>query len=78
MTVPGSEVSLLRRRLVQASLFMMATFLVGVFGYKLLAPDATTPPTIRLQVDWVHTYAWAGAPAAASTKPSTIKKPSGD
>ncbi len=44
----------------------------------LLAPDATTPPKIRLQVDWVHTYAWAGAPAAASTKPSTIKKPSGD
>jgi len=33
----------------------------------ILAPDATTPAKIRLQVDWVRTYAWAGAPAA---KPS--------
>lgn len=33
------------------------------------APDATTPPKIHLQVDWVRQYKWVGAPApAASTK----------
>ena len=42
----------------------------------ILAPDATTPPKIRLQVDWVRTYAWAGAPASPSAKPSPTKKPS--
>ena len=42
----------------------------------ILAPDATTPDKIRLQVDWVRTYAWAGAPASPSAKPSPTKKPS--
>lgn len=31
------------------------------------APDATTPPQVRLQVDWVHVYSWAGAPAPTRT-----------
>ena len=31
------------------------------------APDATTPPQVRLQVDWVHVYSWAGAPAPTKT-----------
>lgn len=32
----------------------------------MLPPDATTPPKIRLQVDWVHQYKLAGAPAAGA------------
>ena len=31
------------------------------------APDVTTPPQVRLQVDWVHVYSWAGAPAPTKT-----------
>jgi hypothetical protein len=52
----------------------------------LPAPDATTPPQVRLQVDWVRKYALAAAPAPApaapatpkAAKPSPTKKPSVD
>ena len=33
----------------------------------LPAPDATTPAKVRLQVDWVRVYSWAGAPASTKT-----------
>ena len=48
----------------------------------ILAPDATTPPQVHLQVDWVREYSLANAPAPttkpATTKPSSTKKPSHD
>jgi beta-glucanase (GH16 family) len=54
----------------------------------LPAPDATTPPQVRLQVDWVRKYALGAAPAPApaaaapatpkAAKPSPTKKPSVD
>jgi Glycosyl hydrolases family 16 len=34
----------------------------------ILAPDATTPPQIHLQVDWVHEYALATPPAPARVR----------
>ncbi len=40
------------------------------------APDATTPAQVRLQVDWVHVYSWAGAPAPTKTAtPSVTAQP---
>ncbi len=41
----------------------------------ILAPDATTPPKIQLQVDWVHEYALATAraPGPATTRPATTR-----
>jgi hypothetical protein len=44
----------------------------------LPAPDATTPPQVRLQVDWVRVYSWAGAPAPTTTatpSKTATKKP---
>ena len=35
------------------------------------APDATTPAKVRLQVDWVRVYSWAGAPASTKTPAPT-------
>jgi beta-glucanase (GH16 family) len=40
----------------------------------LPAPDATTPPQIRLQVDWVRVYSWAGAPANTATPSKSATK----
>lgn len=37
------------------------------------APDATTPAQVRLQVDWVHVYSWAGAPAPTKTATPTAR-----
>lgn len=37
----------------------------------LPAPDATTPAKVRLQVDWVRVYSWAGAPASTKTPAPT-------
>ncbi len=66
---------------------------MGPVNDWLPAPDATTPPQVHLQVDWVRKYALAStaapapaAPAAAPTttkaakaaKPSPTKKPSDD
>jgi hypothetical protein len=41
----------------------------------LPAPDATTPAKVRLQVDWVRVYSWAGAPAKPSSNKSATKTP---
>lgn len=41
----------------------------------MLAPDATTPPQIRLQVDWVHQYKWVAAPAPAASTGSSQPDP---
>jgi len=41
----------------------------------MLAPDATTPEQVRLQVDWVRVYSWAGAPAATKTTAPPSTKP---
>ena len=40
----------------------------------LPAPDATTPPQVKLQVDWVRVYSWAGAPAPSKTASKSATK----
>ena len=46
----------------------------GIPG-EVPAPDATTPEQVRLQVDWVRVYSWAGAPAATKTTAPPSTKP---
>ena len=40
----------------------------------LPAPDATTPPQVRLRVDWVRVYTWAGAPAPTTHRPRARRR----
>ncbi|HEY0814151.1 MAG TPA: glycoside hydrolase family 16 protein [Pseudonocardia sp.] len=64
-----------RARIPDTSMHLAIQLDEGPVKDWIFPPDTTTPPQIRLQVDWVHVYALAGAPAPAPARKAPAAAP---